>query len=129
MKVKTVHVNDVVTDWSYALAPNFVSTFLVFSPTNPSNISHCIVRVLMHISIVVHAGVGNGDPHYLTFDSTGYHHFQGIGDYTILEVVSIGDNQPIFTLQGRLSRIGSNNRVTWHTGLAFGSLEAAFEVF
>ncbi len=36
---KNVHVNDVVTDWSYALAGFFVPRFLVFPPANLSNFS------------------------------------------------------------------------------------------
>ncbi len=36
------HVNDVVTDWSYALAGFFLfPRFLVFPQVNPSNFSHC----------------------------------------------------------------------------------------
>ncbi len=33
---ENIHVNDVVTDWSSALAEFFVSTLLVFLPANPS---------------------------------------------------------------------------------------------
>ncbi len=36
-----VHVNDVVTDWSYALVWFLFPCFLVVPPANPSNFSHC----------------------------------------------------------------------------------------
>ncbi len=37
-----VRVNDVVTDWSYALAGFLVSMHAFwFPPANPSNFSHC----------------------------------------------------------------------------------------
>ena len=56
------HVNDVVTDRSYALAGFLVSTLFVFPPANPSKFSHClysdiiinIVRLLLYELLVVH---------------------------------------------------------------------------
>ncbi len=38
---ENVHVNDVVTDWSYALAGFLVSMLFGVSPANPSKFSHC----------------------------------------------------------------------------------------
>ena len=43
-KCMIVHVNDVVTDWSYMLSPDFLfSRFLVFPPANSSNFHIAIV--------------------------------------------------------------------------------------
>ena len=36
--LETVHVNDVVMDWSYALAEFLVSTLFRAFPGNPSNV-------------------------------------------------------------------------------------------
>ncbi len=40
-KIKNVHVNYVVTDWSSARRISYFPCFLVFPPANSSNFSHC----------------------------------------------------------------------------------------
>ncbi len=72
-------------------------------------------------------GVGAGDPHYNPFDWMGneWHHFQGRGDFTIMEVII--KEELVFTLQGRLEDL-YNNGYTWHAGLACGGSDIAFEV-
>ena len=44
-------------------------------------------------------------------------HFQGEGDFTVLEV----GNPSIFTLQGRNLKYNNWMGTTWHIGLAFGN--------
>ncbi len=46
-----MHVNDVVTDWSYALAGFLVSS--CFPPTNPSNVSVFFYPDLVSICVIV----------------------------------------------------------------------------
>ena len=77
--------------------------------------------------MIVIVAVGQGDPHYKPFDwqQGSWHHFQGSGEYTIMDVLS--DQGVVFTLQGRMDPQGSVG-VTWHIGLAFGGPTLAFEV-
>ncbi len=47
-----MYVNDVVTDWSFALARFLVSTLFGVSPANPSNFSHCKCSIRLTIYTV-----------------------------------------------------------------------------
>ena len=71
---------------------------------------------------MMYSGIGSGDPHYTTFDGV-YYDFQGIGDFTLFET-----SPPSVTIQGRLDRIIFDRIATWHTLLAFGESDVAFEV-
>ena len=74
------------------------------------------------------AAIGSGDPHYKTFDWTesSWHHYQGTGDFTLMELHSL--NQNTFYIQGRLGNLFENEEVSWHVGLAIGESDMAFEV-
>ncbi len=50
LNINFVHVNDVATDWSYALADFLVSTLFPAFPGNPSNV----------LQQIEEKGIGNG---------------------------------------------------------------------
>lgn len=87
----------------------------------------------MHIVDFVYpyTGEGSGDPHFTTFDGF-QHHFQGQGEFIILEIPKEVDVNPRFTLQGEMKLwcdgCCHNLCVTGHTKLAFGREDLAFEV-
>lgn len=73
-------------------------------------------------------GLGYGDPHYRTFDGRQYD-FQGIGEFTLLELYESGAGDPIFSIHGRLGQpSGWRPGVSGHIGLAFGDPSLAYHV-
>ncbi len=55
-----------------------------------------------------------------------WHHFQGSGDFTIMEMMM--NEVPAFTIQGRLAHLYKSTTYTYHAGLACGGPDIAFEV-
>lgn len=72
----------------------------------------------------VFLGSGFGEPHFVTFDGKRFS-FNGLEDYTLLEVLPEFSNVPVFTLQGRLK---PGFAVSFHAELAFGKPDLAFHV-
>jgi len=73
--------------------------------------------------------LGNGDPHYTTFDGVLYHEMQGRGDFTTMQIVPNGQTQPIVRLDAFLNtRIGWSPATTGHLGVALGTAQAAVHV-